>query len=122
MLLDEMFSPVIATMLCERGHDVEAVAADAALRGAADQVVFEAAVKRGRVVVTSNVRHFRPLNDAAAAAGREVPGVVFVPGHAALTRARFGQVVDALDVLAGRLPGDANLMGAEAWLPLPGGG
>jgi hypothetical protein len=43
LLLDEMWPPSIAVQLRRRGHDVEAVAERADLRGQADDAVFSVA-------------------------------------------------------------------------------
>jgi hypothetical protein len=65
LLLDEMYAPAVAVELRARGHDVLSVhEADPALVGAADSEVLSAAVSAERVLVTENVRDFRPLEIA----------------------------------------------------------
>ena len=55
LLLDEMFSPVIAQQLCERGHDVLAVAADPRLGALSDADLYEWTRSHGRRLVTENL-------------------------------------------------------------------
>ena len=61
LLLDEMFSAVLAQGLRERGHDVLAVVEDPQLREVPDDVLYEIASAAGRRVVTENIKDFRPL-------------------------------------------------------------
>jgi len=77
LLLDEMFSPVIAADLTARGIDCRAVVADPVLRALSDLEIFQAAVGEGRVIVTNNVPDFESLRRAHEAAGNEVPGLIY---------------------------------------------
>lgn len=61
LLLDEMHAPIVAAVLCERGHDVVAIAAGSDLRGTSDEEVFARAAQLQRVVVTENVVDFVPI-------------------------------------------------------------
>ena len=61
LLLDEMFSAVIAEQLREKGYDVAAVVADPELRALDDAALYEWARSNGRRVVTENAKDFRPL-------------------------------------------------------------
>ena len=72
LLLDEHFPPSLADMLRRSGFDVVGVSEDPALRGASDDVVYQAAITQGRRVVTENVRDFRPLLVAAVNTGGAV--------------------------------------------------
>ena len=74
LLLDEMFSPQIASELVRRGHDVVAVAADPALAGLPDEQVLEWATSQGRCLVTENVKDYEVLRRAAVAQGRDNAG------------------------------------------------
>ena len=49
LLLDEMFTSVIAQRLGERGHDVAAVVTDQALLGLSDEQILAAAAAGGRL-------------------------------------------------------------------------
>jgi predicted nuclease of predicted toxin-antitoxin system len=78
LLLDEMFSPEIASELVKRGHDVVAVAADPGLVGLPDEQVLEWATDQGRCLVTENVRDVEVLRRAAAAQGGTHAGVALL--------------------------------------------
>jgi hypothetical protein len=77
LLLDEMFSPAIATDLAARGIDCRAVVADPVLRALSDLEIFQAALAEGRVLVTNNVLDFESLRRAHEAAGNEVSGLIY---------------------------------------------
>jgi predicted nuclease of predicted toxin-antitoxin system len=108
LLLDEMFSPQIASELVRRGHDVVAVAADPELAGLPDEQVLEWATSQGRCLVTENVKDYEVLRRAAAAQGRTHAGLLYCPARRFPRDRRFaGALVVALDKLlaAGQLPG-----------------
>jgi predicted nuclease of predicted toxin-antitoxin system len=65
LLLDEMYSRDIAKALQERGLDVVAVGDRDDLRAGADEVIFEAAQREQRVIVTNNASDFMPLAERA---------------------------------------------------------
>jgi len=114
-VLDEMFSPEIASELVKRGHDVVAVAADPALIGLPDEQVLEWATGQGRCLVTENVKDFEILRRAAAAQGRAHAGLVYSsPQRFPRSRRFIGALVAALDrmIASGQVPG-ANEVG---WL------
>jgi hypothetical protein len=77
LLLDEMFSPAIATDLAARGIGCRAVVADPVLRALSDLEIFQAALAEGRILVTNNVPDFESLRRAHEAAGNEVPGLIY---------------------------------------------
>jgi predicted nuclease of predicted toxin-antitoxin system len=108
LLLDEMFSPQIASKLVRRGHDVVAVAADPELAGLPDEQVLEWATSQGRCLVTENVKDYEVLRRAAAAQGRTHAGLLYCAARRFPRDRRFaGALVVALDKLlaAGELPG-----------------
>ena len=108
LLLDEMFSPQIASELVRRGHDVVAVAADPALAGLPDEQVLEWATSQGPCLVTENVQDYEVLRRAAAAQGRAHAGLLYcTPRRFPRDRRFLGALVAALDrMLAGdQLPG-----------------
>ena len=74
LLLDEMYSPTVAIQLRQRGHDVSAVVELTDLRTAADPVIFAAAQRELRVVVTENVRDYHLEGIAAFDRGEEQRG------------------------------------------------
>jgi predicted nuclease of predicted toxin-antitoxin system len=118
LLLDEMFSPEVASELSERGHDVVAVAADPGLVGLPDDQILEWATDQGRCLVTENVKDFEVLRRAAAAQGKPHAGLLYSgPKRFPRDRRFIGTLVVALDkaLAAGHVPG-ANEVG---WLGTP---
>lgn len=75
-LIDEMFPLAVAEELRARGHDAVAVA-ERDLQGAADDVVFDLAVREGRVVVTENFADFAALVEGRQAGDEPCIPVVF---------------------------------------------
>ncbi len=111
LLLDEMFAPIIATKLRERGRDVVAVAEDPQLRAMTDPELLAWAGERGRRIVTENARDFRPLvvDDPA---GR---GVLFTSSRTfSRNRRSIGTLIAAIDDwIAAATKADQPV---EAWL------
>jgi Domain of unknown function (DUF5615) len=108
LVLDEMFSPEIASGLVKRGHDVVAVAADPALVGLPDGQILEWATAQGRCLVTENIKDFEILRRAAAAQGRSHAGLVYSSPQRFPRGRRFtGALVAALDrmIASGQVPG-----------------
>jgi Domain of unknown function (DUF5615) len=117
LLLDEMLSPAMARELCQRGHDVEAVAGHPDRAALADAEVMELARKEHRAVITNNLRDYRPLhNDAIAPGGPGHFGMVFMPGSYRRTRADLGRIIAALEAKLAQYPGEDDLVNGEAWL------
>lgn len=77
LLLDEMFSPMVAELLVARGVECDAVAARPLLRSRDDVEVLEAALEEGRVLVTNNVVDFERLRRRRQADSRPVPGLIY---------------------------------------------
>ena len=71
-----MYSPVIAEVLRERGHDAISVY-DAGIAGAADSQVLAFASAHGRTLFIENVRDFAPLLLTVAASGDLDTGTIF---------------------------------------------
>jgi hypothetical protein len=119
LLLDEMFSPVIADKLAARGVDCRAVAADSTLRARDDLEIFQAALREGRVVVTNNVADFESLRRAHEAAGNRLPGLIYT-SDAAFPRSKAftEQIADALHAAA--TTREVRSRGGVLWLrPAP---
>jgi hypothetical protein len=119
LLLDEMFSPVIADELAARGIDCRAVAADVLLRAVSDLEIFEAALLEGRVIVTNNVPDFESLRRAREAAGGVVPGLIYTSDLAfPRAKAYVSRLVMALEAAA--TDHQAARHGGVLWLRSPG--
>jgi hypothetical protein len=117
LLLDELFSPAVAHALRARRHDVEAIKEHPDWAGLGDREVIVLARRERRVIVTKNVRHFRPLHAeliAPHAAGHT--GFVFLPMNYPHTTADMGRLVAALEAKLVEYPGDQDLANAQTWL------
>jgi hypothetical protein len=79
LLLDEMYSPVVAERLRARGHDVVSVHDPdyRRLEGAPDEEIFAAALGESRALVTENVPDFRRLEASALARGEAHAALIF---------------------------------------------
>jgi len=118
LLLDEMFSPVIAGELRRRGFDVIAVAADPQLRSMTDKELFIWAGEKGRRIVTENVKDFRPLMIREGVPRKSA--LLFTSSRAfPRSRRRFGPLLAALEGWL-RDPTVAS-RGPEEWLAPPAG-
>ena len=115
LLLDEMFSPAIATDLATRGIDCRAVDADPVLRALSDLEIFQAALTEGRVLVTNNVPDFESLRRAHEAAGNKVPGLIYTSDLTfPRTKAYMSRLVAALaDAATGH---ETGRRGGVLWL------
>lgn len=103
LLLDEMYSPVVAGQLRARGHDVVSVHDPEyrRLEGAPDEEVFAVALAESRALVTENVPDFRRLEAEALTRGEAHAALIFTSnrqfprGEPGTT----GHLVDALHAL-----------------------
>jgi len=117
LLLDEMFSPLVAAALRPRGHDAVAIKEQDEWQSLSDPEVIALARTEQRAVVTANLRDFRPLHAQLVAPGGDGhTGMVFVPTTVRLTRDATGSIVEALEVLLAQYPGDADLVNGETWI------
>jgi hypothetical protein len=117
LLLDEMFSPVIARRLRERGHDVLAVKERPDWQALPDADVLSVARRERRAVVTDNLRDYRPLHhEAVAPGGSGHFGMVFVPGGYRRAAADIGRIVKALETNLAEYPRERDLADGETWL------
>jgi hypothetical protein len=78
LLLDEMFSGIIAEQLRAKGHNVLAVVADPALVGLADDQILAHASAAKRALVTANIKDFIPLDARYRAASQTHAGLILV--------------------------------------------
>lgn len=117
LLLDEMFTPLLAEALRQRGHDVVAVAESAELSGKRDHVIFAAAVTAGRALVTNNVVDYVPLCQRAAISGQGHSGLLLTSDRS-LPRGRraLGRTIAGLDALLTAHPTDGALRNRVLWV------
>ncbi|MDG4792877.1 DUF5615 family PIN-like protein [Micromonospora sp. WMMD1082] len=98
LLLDEMFSPTIASALRESGHTVVAVAERVDLRSMSDNEVFGWAAQEKSWLLTENVKDFRPILLQAIQTGATAPGLLFTSSRAfPRSRKNPGPLIEALD-------------------------
>ena len=115
LLLDEMFSPVIAADLRQLGHDVIAVADRPDLRSKSDEEIFAWASAEKRWLLTENVKDFRPIMLRALSAGTPGCGLLFTSSRAfPRSRKNPGSLVRALD--AWLITGPPAPPVTESWL------
>ena len=115
LLLDEMFSPVIADKLAALGVDCRAVAADVELRARDDLEIFRTALREGRVIVTNNVADFESLRRAHEAVGNQLPGLIYTSDPAfPRTKAFTERLAAALHKAA--ITREAHTYGGVLWL------
>lgn len=74
-LVDEMFSPHVAELLRDAGHDARHVS-EIGLAAAEDVRILDLVVAQRRVVLTENAIDFVPLLDERTAAGASVTPVL----------------------------------------------
>jgi hypothetical protein len=101
LLIDEMYTPVIAEQLRERGGDVEAVTEHAELRALPDTDLFSLAQQEQRAIVTENIDDFSVIATNCDQRGQAHFGLVLVPrGSYPRGQARtVGRMVSELDRL-----------------------
>ena len=117
LLLDEMLTPAIARELRARGHDVEAVAGHPDWAALSDSQVMTLARAERRVIVTNNVRDFRPMhNEAITPGGHGHFGMIFMSGNYRRTKGDIGRIIKALEAKLTQYPGEDDLANGEAWL------
>ena len=101
LLVDEMYTPVIAEQLRALGHDALAVTELSELKALSDQALLEWATANSRAVFTENASDFLALHAACLQTGERHKGIVLA-SNAAFPRARtatIGALVKALDRL-----------------------
>jgi hypothetical protein len=114
VLLDEHFSPAVASLLRERGLDADAAVARSDLVETSDSHILDSASREGRAVVTNNIKDFRPIAAERLTDGRGHAGVVLVPGPRRRRRADTGRLADAIEVVMRDHPN--GISGSERWI------
>jgi hypothetical protein len=103
VLLDEMWSPAIATQLRQRDHDVVAITEPVSASryaGIPDDEVFAKAQEDGRAIVTDNVPDYETARANWESRGQPHHGVVYAlnpPFNRNRGDVVIGQMVRALD-------------------------
>jgi hypothetical protein len=119
LVLDEMFSPVIAATLQGLGHDIVAVAERLDLRSMTDDELFAWSATDRRWLLTENVKDFRPIMLRALQAGAVTTGLLFTSSRAfPRSRKNPGPLIHALQ--AWLQTGPPAPPQAEDWLQGPG--
>jgi len=115
-----MFSPRIAHALRDGGVDAQAVAERPDLRRADDAAILSAAAREQRVVVTDNIRDFKPLLDRHGAEGEPHHGVIFTSARSFPRSPKgIGAMVTALRRYVREHSADDALVGSSEWLRSP---
>jgi hypothetical protein len=118
LLLDEMYSPRIATALRERGHDVVCVVERPDLAGRSDAELLALMATEERALVTNNVDDFTRLVGQALAGGGSYAGVVFTSDRSLpRSRAGIGEYVRVLGDLLDAHPAEQALRAQVRWVP-----
>jgi len=100
LLLDEMFSGIIAEQLRAKGHDVLAVVADPALAGPADDQILAHSTAARRALVTANIKDFILLDARYRAASQAHAGLILVSAKTFPQDRTFtGAIISALSAL-----------------------
>ena len=112
-----MLAPVIARELRARGHDVQAVAGHPEWEALSDAQVMTLARTERRVIVTNNVRDYRPLHvEAIVPGGQGHFGMIFMSGNYRRTKSDIGRIIADLEAKLTQYPHDEDLVNAEEWL------
>jgi predicted nuclease of predicted toxin-antitoxin system len=115
LLLDEMFSPAIAAELRALGHDVIAVADLSELRSKSDEEVYAWASAEQRLLLTENVKDFRPIRLRALQSGPPGCGLLFTSSRAfPRSRKNPGPLIRALHTWLNAGPPPPPV--TESWL------
>lgn len=114
-LLDEQLSPAIAELVRSRGHDVQAVGERTDLAGQPDRLILETAAVEERVLITNNVKDFRPLAADRLARGQTHAGLILLPSKRTRTRATVEPLANAIEGIFGEHPD--GLQSTERWIP-----
>lgn len=115
VLLDAQLSHQIAQLLVERGHDAQAVTSQTDLAdNTPDAQLVEIAHAEGRVMVTSNIKDFRPIAAHRIASGQGHAGLILVSSTTRRTKAANRPLADAIEQLM--LANPHGLANSERWI------
>jgi hypothetical protein len=98
LLLDEMFSPMIAEALRSRGPHVFGLVERPEMRAMSDEQVFAWAAARQCWLLTENVKDYQPIKLHALQANAAIAGLLFTSSRTfPRSRQHVGPLVEALD-------------------------
>jgi len=116
LVLDHHYSPVIATRLRQRGHDVVA-ALELGWEAEDDEPLLVLCRDEGRALLTNNVADFAVIARHWQADGRTHEGLIFT-SDAGMPRTRdtIGRFVEAIAALMHDNPSDNSFTERIHWL------
>lgn len=115
LLLDEMFSPMVAEALRERGHKVVALVEKPEMRSMSDEEVFARAAARRCWLLTENVKDFQPIKLRALQANMITASLLFTSSRTfPRSRQHLGTLVNALHEWLAQGPPEPPII--EDWL------
>jgi predicted nuclease of predicted toxin-antitoxin system len=118
LLLDEMYSPAIARLLRELGHDAISVKDRADLAGTTDADLLSLMSAEDRAIVTNNAVDFVPLLVRLAGDEQDHAGVLLTSDRSLpRSRAPIGRFVELLDRLLRQQSAPDSLRNQVRWLP-----
>lgn len=114
LLIDEMYSPVIAERLRKLGHDALSVIEQPDLAGHDDLEVWAYAVSHRRAIVTENGADFLAIARRGSAMSEPAPSLIITSNRAFPRHSRsfLGQAIRALATVCEGHPGDDAQAGA----------
>lgn len=117
LLLDEQFSPEIASKLRDRDHDVAAVGERSDLVSSDDEKLLSVCVNECSALLTNNVGDFMVIAKRWAGEGRSHHGLVLVSDRT-IPRSRntIGAYVRALEGVLDEYPDEDALIDRAIWL------
>ena len=115
LLLDEMFSPMIADALRAEGHRVVALVERPEMRAMPDEEVFAWAAAQRCWLLTENVKDFQPIKLRDLQANASLAGRLFTSSRSfPRSRQQVGPLVDALNAWLTKGPPEPPII--EDWL------
>jgi len=120
LVLDHHFSPMIAAVLRERGHDVIACT-ERGWHTASDEELLALGSGEERAVLTNNVADFMSVSRSWSGVGRSHFGLAFTSdARMPRSRASIGTFVESIDRLMTAHSGARELRDQVVWLsPAP---
>jgi hypothetical protein len=115
LLLDEMFSPMIAEALRTQGHRVVALVERPEMRVMPDEEVFAWAAAQRCWLLTESVKDFQPIKLRALQANASLAGLLFTSSRTfPRSRQQVAPLVDALNAWLAKGPPEPPII--EDWL------